>query len=452
MSNNNYAVLIKSAVTANNPRETVVIPAPNGVEVWTRINTGSQGASNAWTHGVPAQMSPTELVLGVPVALEVTETDIDYFNSKGAWSTLTQRLVRSAKSQTALSTAKALDLIGQVVTDLTVNPQSGVAFTKGRFVASVPTTTVAPPAPAVPVTVGVSVASTAPQTASVSQPSLVSGMALLVPSQTDEDIAGYLPRILSGGLTERQMYDGALAGRHNILLKGDAGTGKSTSPRVYASLRGVPFYALDCNPQLDSLAVEGGYVSDGNGGYAWVDSPLVQALRQPSVVLLNESNRMSPKQQSYFMGMLAERVLYLKTKAGSERVDVHPECLIVTDYNPNYEGVVNHDKAFLDRFWVKQTFRPDRKIEEQLIRSKTLLDIAWQVRGNRKDFRRTPFTLRLLKAFQQQVDTYAPLIGVGAVDFAIDSLVESFDDPTEALTLRELVDLNKTNLIRDYNL
>lgn len=244
-------------------------------------------------------------------------------------------------------------------------------------------------------------------------------------------IAGYIPRTLPGHVTESDLYEHARSRSLAVAIVGPAGSGKTSSVRHYAARSGLPLVVVTCTPQIDDDIVQGAYVPTGEGTeLRWRYSALAAALRQPSVVLLNESNRMGPRANAMFLGLLQERRLVV-SRHRDETIEVHPGCLIVADANPGYRGTQKSDEAFLDRFAIKVAFDYDPVIEATLIPSAALLELAQSLResGAFDEGSATPVSTRLLLAF---VDTAR---GLGW-DFAVHSLLNNFgSDDRHALEM-----------------
>lgn len=444
---NKYAVIIRSKYSATQYRETVLVPYQTGnVVVVTRINNGGQGASNAWSVGIPADSSfEFETVLGNPVALTVSDKDADKFEQTGRWSDLTQRLVRVSAGQTSTTDVNAKSLVAQILDELTLDETSGSQYAGGRYVASVKTTNVvSAPAPAPVAVASVSTSETvAPAMSSGTRNEFVGNYEWFYP--TAQDVGTYVERIIDG-VRETVFYDQARAEQQSVALVGDAGTGKTSSAEHYAMLRNLPFLQFDCNSMLTLTDVEGGMIPVGDN-WAWADSPLIQIIQRPSVLLLNESNRLTPRQQAMFFTLLAERAMTVKGNGG-KRITVHPDCLIITDFNDGvgYTGATNHDTAFRDRFDMCVRFTYDRAIESQFIKSATLQKVAWQVRNDRALFK-TPFSTRLLKRFE----LWALNADLG-IDFAIGRACESFADRTERDALKQLFVAERDNIKRELGI
>jgi hypothetical protein len=185
----------------------------------------------------------------------------------------------------------------------------------------------------------------------------------------------------------------------------EAGTGKTSSARNYAALNKLPFVTIECTQQIDQSVTQGRFVPTGVGNSTqWKYSQLASAIQRPSVVLLNELTRMSPKAASLFLRLLAERELLIEPL--NEVIKVHPECLIIADQNTGlgYTGTSKQDTALIDRFSIKLEFKYDTSIESKFIKSPALLEFASNIReaSELNDEFSTPMSTRVLQNFQAQ--------------------------------------------------
>ena len=445
-----YATIIKSAHSASLPRETVVIATPSGVRAFTRTNNGARGASNKWSVGSPAN-ADLELVYGQPVSLALTATDLAELDSApshtGYPANMLQRLGRAIRTEVALTSTKLVDQLATVWHHAETDADSLGQYVKGQTVASVPTVSAPTVVASVVTAPNVPVAS-ASVSQSVSGATPTATNALRIPQLTEPDLAGYIDREF--GVKKRtgvQMLDHARNVKFNVRIEGHAGTGKTTFTRYYAGMRGLIHVAIPCNPQTDSLDVQGGWVRDASGGWRFQLSPFAEAIQQPSVILLNEANRMPSKAQNMFLQVLGERKLTLSTYDNSV-IDVHPDTLIIADLNAGRQYVSTNalDPAFVDRFKIPMVFGYDRDIEEKLVKSKTLLDFAWNVRSQPQVYRDTPVSVRMLTAFE------ANAIGLQDVSIAIEMFANAFTNPIERDSIRTALEAEAFRIETDLGI
>ena len=427
-----YGTIIQTATPTGAIRQVAVVPVTGEQpRVYQRI-AGGRGTGAAW---IDAPLSPatlTEQTLGTPVSVAITDTDWRDI-ATGQPSTLLQKLVRACKGETAVSTDRLEDVLPEVIRLAIKDSGAGLSQylpARGEYRVSV--------TPVVEV-----VKSAQP----VQQAPVSSGGVLLtelsVPSA--EKVADYIVRDnLPGGVSEKQVYDFARNLKQNIVIWGHAGTGKTSSAEHIASVWGVPFARVDCDITTDDEVIQGSYIPTGdpNAPLVWQYSALATAIQQPSVILLNECNRMTAKQSKLFFSILQERELKV-TRHKGETIEVHPECVIIADANPGYRGTTPPDQAFLDRLSIPVWFNYDREIEAHFIPSPTLLDLATQMRAENEldDKWGAPVSTRLLKNFVTQ----AKGLGLG---FAIESFVNSFPTDEERQALRFLFEAN-SQLIAD---
>ena len=414
-----YAVIIQSAPSAGAIRQTAVVPFEGKVSVYTRW-AGKRGVAGGWSESEPEALAG-ERVVGVPVSIPITENDKrDLANAFP--STLFQKLVRrvsgvSAINPDGLELERCLSVIKVEALD---NPVSLVKYFDNSVVGAPAVVEIVRQAPAPVQTAPVEYVEPLDEH-TIDPANIPAGFWATLSTPTLEQVGSYIERKLPGNKLETEVFDFARARSEAVAIFGHAGTGKTSSAEHYAGVRGLPFVAFECNPQVDEEVVQGTFIPSGRGNeLVWRYSALATALTQPSVVLLNESNRMSAKANALFLRILQERKLQV-SRHNNEVLDVHPECLIITDANPGYRGTVSSDQAFLDRFAITLEYKYDRNIEEKFIPSSSLLDLACAMReqAEREDKWSTPISTRLLKNFCAQAQ------GLG-MEFAIESFVMAF--------------------------
>ena len=199
------------------------------------------------------------------------------------------------------------------------------------------------------------------------------------PQMTDPEPAGHHPREIAGK-NIGEILDFARSKQKAVMITGEAGTGKSSTAEWYAASRNLPLAIVECNAEMNSRIIQGGFVPTGVGEQLeWHNSELATALGQESVILINEATRMSAKANALFLRILQERELTLDTHK-NEKIKVHKNCLIIADANLEYRGVVKPDQAFMDRYAIKVEFLYDEVLERKFIPSDSLLELAKAMR------------------------------------------------------------------------
>jgi MoxR-like ATPase len=403
-----FATMMRSN-TPDGDRQTVIVPLQDNVRVFTRVGSG-RGISGAWKEELP--QFNDEKVVGKTTAITMTANDYKALQFPITPVTLLQKILRTVDSDD-VTDRDAMEEFAELYGKAKANPLSLGAYLKG----------VAP-----------MLASATPVIATTSQPEPV----VETPTVDDEpdyeepnyeeeeeevmslttttalsshdtvltvpDVQPYFARKFDG-LTEQEVYNYAKQTQQNVLLTGEAGTGKTSSARNYAALNKLPFVTIECTQQIDQSVTQGRFVPTGVGNSTqWKYSQLASAIQRPSVVLLNELTRMSPKAASLFLRLLAERELLIEPL--NEVIKVHPECLIIADQNTGlgYTGTSKQDTALIDRFSIKLEFKYDTAIESKFIKSPALLEFASNIReaSELNDEFSTPMSTRVLQNFQAQ--------------------------------------------------
>jgi MoxR-like ATPase len=438
-----FGVILKSS-TPVGIRSVAIVPANGEARVFSRIGEG-RGVAGAWHEGdIAGQFFADEKLVSSPRAVTLSPTDLTMLQYPVTPTVLLQKLNNKIKDTTVVTTVGASDIYDFVTGAVVDTPlQLSVYLNPMPLPVAQPTPVVAP------------VVEVAPEPVAVTEPTVVSeltptihthkesepAMTLTVPEVTSPSnaiihvppYAEYYKRTFNG-LTETEVYNWARAHQLNVLLTGDAGTGKTSSVANYAYEHSLPMVTIELTQQIDQSITQGRFVPTGVGNATrWVYSQLATAIQQPSVILLNEMTRMSPKSASLFLRLLQERELLIEPL--NQVIKVHPDCIIIADQNVGYgyTGTSKQDGALLDRFNIKLEFKYDDAIESKFIKSKSLLEFANSIRSAAEftDQYSVPMSTRLLKSFQAQAT------GLN-FEFAVMSLLSAYpksDGEREALKM-----------------
>lgn len=437
-----FAVIVQSAVHAGSVRQTALVPVPlaNQVRIFTRLGSGNRGSAGAWKESMPIGNIANERLVGYPTSVAITDNDWRDLGDSASPvpSVLLQKLVRKVANVSSLNPDATMLLepvIDRLKAEVQGNPDAFAVYqSAGQVIASTPAVQVVhQPAP---------VATTAPVAPTASE--VESFTQFTVPALTDPEVSVYVPRTDVYGKSEVDVFDFARTNSEVVAIDGHAGTGKTSSARHYSALRGLPFLRLECHQSLDTSVTQGKFVPDGVGGLKWVYSPLARLIQQPSVILLNELTRTSPKNAPLFLGLLEERQLLIDSHLG-EVIPVHPETLFIADYNSGYRGTAQLDQALVDRFNIKLKFSWSEEAERVRIPSPALREFANALRkgAELEDKYSTPVSTRLLLNFVKQAQ------GLGLA-FAVQSFLNAF--PVEEQdAIKMLLAVYSSNIASELN-
>lgn len=433
----NYGVLLVSQPADVTVTRQVFIANISGQTiVRSRFTNGKQGKSNAWITE-PFSFETGEPLIGDPVAIPVSPNDVEDFRENGFPRVLIQKLIRKHSLGNQDLTEEAITVADSIFTAVDNDPASLAQYytdNRGQRSTREP------------------VIKIERVTNSVTH-SVESERSLYLPSVNE--FSHYISRKFAGDVDELAMYQFALKNKLNVLLYGDAGTGKTTSSMWVSSLLGLPYFAIPSNSALDYTQIVGGYVPNANGSLSWSDGAVTRLVRNGGVLLIGEVNTLAKNVQQFLMPLLDYRRSITVMENGNEVIKAHDNLLIIADMNPNYRGTQQLNEAWKDRFEIKLNFDYDRKIEEKILKSESLLDLAYGMRSRSRGGNNyaqtdnnaifdTPVSTRILKTFEKLATELS-------FDFACEVFVNNFDE-NERPAVKMLLESNAYNLKEDLGI
>lgn len=286
---------------------------------------------------------------------------------------------------------------------------------------------------------------------------------------------GYESRRAMGDKSEFDVFDFAFDHAMNVIIEGPTGTGKTTAVQAWAAKRGLRFGSLSSHAGADHTQMFGrvNQNEDAKAGeplFYWKDGLVTDVFRNGGVLLVNEMNFLPERVASVLFGptdsrraltlmdrdgevIMAHRPTTYK-RVGDKIIDITCWCddpsgadckskwvLMVGDFNPDYEGTRNLNKAFRNRWAIQMVFNYDPEVEKMLVKSDSLRQVATDIRND--DSYETPVATNMLIEFE----TIA--LGLG-IDFAAQNFVNHFLDD-ERGPIKLVLDAYKLNIDAELN-
>ena len=156
----------------------------------------------------------------------------------------------------------------------------------------------------------------------------------------------------------------------NSYVYGPTGCGKDAAIDYVSHKTGLPIFRISCDADISRAELIGRdkLEGDGKGGTqsGMIDGILVEALKSPGILVLDEIDFMREDISYVLQTVLNEGQLTLLEKGG-EVITKHPQCFIIATANTNgvsdianlYPGARQKSAAFLDRFnhWFKADYK-----------------------------------------------------------------------------------------------
>ena len=161
-----------------------------------------------------------------------------------------------------------------------------------------------------------------------------------------------LRSVVVGRSRELELVVAALAADRHVLLEGPPGTGKSTLLRAVSSGLGIGFEFVEGNAELTPARLVGHFdparvLNEGYDADVFVDGPLVTALRDGSLLYVEEINRVPEETLNVLITVMSEGEI---TVPRLGRVGAAPGFRLVAAMNPfDAVGTARISGAVYDR-------------------------------------------------------------------------------------------------------
>jgi MoxR-like ATPase len=186
---------------------------------------------------------------------------------------------------------------------------------------------------------------------------------------------------LVGRRREVEIVVAALAADRHIVIEGPPGTGKSTLLRAVAGQLGLGFEFVEGNAELTPARFVGHFdparvLEDGYDPDVFVDGPLVAALRDGSLLYVEEINRVPEETLNVLITVMSERELHVPRLG---RIAAAPGFRLVAAMNPfDAVGTARISAAIYDRVCrLAVDYQSAEEERDIVLRSVDGVDASW---------------------------------------------------------------------------
>jgi MoxR-like ATPase len=267
----------------------------------------------------------------------------------------------------------------------------------------------------------------------------------------------YISREIEGVL-DMDVLKLAYESAYNVLIYGPTGPGKTSMVLAFAAREKLPFYSVASNIALDPSQMFGKMGVTDNGQFAWFDGGVTDLVRYGGVLLINEVNFMSNRVAPVLYELFDKRREITLLDHNGEKLRAHrPDCwcdlpraeckkhwiLIVADMNPGYQGTVEMNTAFRNRFPIQFEVNYNPLVEEKLVSSSVLRDIVTKIRAQVGRTLETPVTTNAMVEFEKIARSSF------GVKWAVSNFVNHFDNDEKAI-VKSVFDTLMNDLLEDF--
>jgi hypothetical protein len=443
-------------------RQALLVPHEGAVRVYNRVTDGQKGPHNKWLETdidrLIDSIGDSETLTRQPSGIYVTPADARAITAHGYSPVLGTKAVQAHLK--APDTNSAEDTISDVSTlyarvaedDATL---AELVIDHRRQQPPVIRQVPMAPAPA-PVIVNVTPASPEPIVVVETPTPVVESSPVMAdePLVLRPQLAGvppkhladrYIHRNVLGNTEDFKAFDYARANHINVLIYGPTGPGKTTAVEAWAAERNLRMATVSGNAALEPSHLFGKFISDGRGGFCWVDGPVTDVVRNGGVLLLDEFNFISPKIYTVIYPLTDSRRTITLLDHMGEVIEAHKDLTIFATMNPDYVGTSPLNFAMRNRFDMQIPWDYDEKVESKLVKSKALQTMIKQLRDEgAKGSYETPISTNMLMEFSEFVRDLG-------YEFAVENFIAHFGSD-EQPSIRLVVQTHETNLRRDFHI
>jgi nitric oxide reductase NorQ protein len=163
---------------------------------------------------------------------------------------------------------------------------------------------------------------------------------------------------------EEEVFSHAYQNKIPILLKGPTGTGKTRFVEYMSAKLEKPLITISCHEETSSTDLIGRYIIKG-AETIWVDGPLTKAVKEGSIIYLDEIAEARPDVIVAIHSLTDHRRELYIDKLGIS-ITAHTDFMLVASFNPGYQKGFKELKPSTKQRFSALSFeypKPNQEIE-----------------------------------------------------------------------------------------
>lgn len=169
---------------------------------------------------------------------------------------------------------------------------------------------------------------------------------------------------------EMEVFHRVAENKLPLLLKGPTGTGKSRFVEYVAHLTNTPLITVSCHEETSATDLIGRFIIKG-AETVWIDGPLTTAVKQGSILYLDEIAEARPDVIVSIHSLTDHRRELYIDKLG-ESIKAHDNFMLIASFNPGYQRGFKELKPSTRQRFVALSFNyPEPKVETEIIINET---------------------------------------------------------------------------------
>jgi len=174
---------------------------------------------------------------------------------------------------------------------------------------------------------------------------------------------------------EVQQFEAAFRAKLPVMLKGPTGCGKTRFVEYMAHRLERPLITVSCHEDLFASDLLGRYLLK-NDETVWVDGPLTTAVRTGAICYLDEIVE-ARKDTTVVIHPLTDDRRQLSIDKKGERIQAHPDFMMVISFNPGYQSVLKDLKQSTRQRFIGLVFQyPEEHRETEIVAHEGQIDPA----------------------------------------------------------------------------